>query len=29
VRDVVVAGRFALRDGRLTGTRSGRAVALT
>ena len=29
VRDVVVSGRLALRDGRLTGTASGQAVALT
>lgn len=28
VRDVVVSGRFAVRDGRLTGTRAGQVVAL-
>jgi N-acyl-D-amino-acid deacylase len=29
VRDVLVAGRPAVRDGRLTGIRAGRAIALT
>ena len=28
IRDVVVSGRLALRDGRLTGMRAGQVVAL-